>query len=266
MTPAAATAAAERSAARRAAKTRVHRRVSGPARGAQTARVATAPSIPRRRPAPAPSFPQRLGPLALRSARRLRDSTLVDRLVRGRAWIALIAVLLIGLVGLNVSLLKLNAAAGRNAEWAKLLRIENADLQAQVSRLRSGQQIQAAARAMGFVMPTAGSVHYLTIDPTQDAARAASRSKLTAAPSRSDIVSAASDTSAGSPSLAPASNATGTTGTPGGQSATGTTGASSATGQGLPATGRPATGPAGATGAGSPEGVSQHPITGATVP
>lgn len=173
-------------------------------------------------------------------------------------------VLLIGLVGLNVSLLKLNAAAGRNAEWAKLLRVENADLQARVSHLRSAQRIQDAARNMGFVMPAAASVHYLTADPGRDAPRAAARDRFTAPLSNSDIVSAASDSTTIAPLLAtsapPAAPATVTTGT---QVATGTTGTSS-TGTPPTSTQTPAaTGDTGATGA---PAVSQQPSTGATVP
>jgi hypothetical protein len=192
---------------------------------------------------------------------------MVDRLVRGRAWIALVGVLLIGLVGLNVSLLKLNAAAGRNAEWAKLLRVENADLQARVSHLRSAQRIQDAARNMGFVMPAAASVHYLTADPGRDARRAAARDRFTAPLSNSDIVSAASDSTTIAPLLAtsaaptaPTAPATGTTGT---QVATGTTGTSST---GTPPTSTQTPAPTGDTGATGAPAVSQQPSTGATVP
>jgi hypothetical protein len=203
--------------------------------------------------------------VAIGAARRLRDSTTVDRLVRGRAWIGLICLLLIGLVGLNVSLLKLNAAAGRNAEWAKLLRVQNADLQARVSKLRSGQRIQDSARAMGYVMPAAASVHYLTADPARDAKRAAQWANFTPSWSTSDLVSATSDSAPLAPisvaptsvaPTAPAAPATGATGTSStGTSATGT----STTGTQAPA----ATGPTGVTG--TPP-TSQQPSTGATVP
>jgi hypothetical protein len=115
---------------------------------------------------------------------------MLDRLLRGRIWIGFLCVLLIGLVGLNVSLLKLNAAAGRNAELAKKLRVENADLRGRVSRLGSGGRLQDAAGQLGLVMPTAGSVHYLTANPAVDARLAAHRENLTPLPFTSDIVSA----------------------------------------------------------------------------
>src|SRR5687768_14374160 len=118
--------------------TRVHRRVSGPARHATarptTARAAAGKAATARAVAtPLPVPP--LGAISLRvlrAGRSLQDSTLLERLVRGRGWIVLLGALLFGLVALNVSLLKLNAAAGHNAERAKVLRIQNAKLRGKV--------------------------------------------------------------------------------------------------------------------------------------
>jgi hypothetical protein len=104
----------------------------------------------------------------LRAGRSLQDSTLLERLVRGRGWIVLMGVLLFGLVALNVSLLKLNAAAGHNAERAKVLRIQNAKLRGQVSRLASGDRLRAAAGELGLVMPEPKKVHYLNARPDRD--------------------------------------------------------------------------------------------------
>jgi hypothetical protein len=193
----------------------------------------------------------------------MRDSQVVDRLVRGRAWILLLGVILIGLVGLNVSLLKLNAAAGRNAEWAKILRIENADLQARVSHLRSAQRIQDAARSMGFVMPAAADVHYLTADPGRDAGLAAGRGKFLAPPSNSDIVTAAGDSSTiTAPAVAPVA-APGTTPTTATTPTTTTPTAPATTTTPAATTPTVGTGTSGATG---PPAASQQPGTGATVP
>jgi hypothetical protein len=253
-------AAAKRSTGRRTSGTRVQRRVSGPAAPARAPRAATAPSIPRRRPAPAPSF----GPFAqraLKTARTLRDSHAVDRLVRGRVWIGLLCVLLIGLVGLNVSLLKLNAAAGRNAEWAKKLRVENADLRARVSRLHSAAHIQAEGQRQGLVMPTAADVHYLTANPLSDARRAAKRQTFTPSWSDGDIVSATPEPTTITPIVpavqTPAAPAAGETGV---QGTTGATGAAAPTSNATPGT----TGQA-ATGATGTQPLEQ-PGTGATVP
>jgi hypothetical protein len=92
--------------------------------------------------------------------------------VRGRGWILLLGTLLFGLVALNVSLLKLNAAAGHNAERAKVLRIQNAKLRGKVSRLASGDRLRAAAADMGLVMPEPKKIHYLNARPDRDPGRA----------------------------------------------------------------------------------------------
>jgi hypothetical protein len=113
-----------------------------------------------------------IGSHALRTGRSLPDSALLDRLLRGRAWIGLLGVLLIGLVAINVSLLKFNAEAGRNAEKAKALRVQNAALRARVSRLRSSDRLERAGRELGLTMPAAGQVRYLSTRPRDGRAAA----------------------------------------------------------------------------------------------
>lgn len=150
---------------------RVPRRVSGPARRPPLKRT-----VPLLQVRPVPVLGA-LGVHAARAGRSLPESALFDRLLRGRVWIALLGVLLIGLVALNVSLLKLNAEAGRNAEIAKGLRIRNAQLRAKVSRLASGERLQRAGRDMGLRMSIAGRVRYLSIGQG-DARRAARALRL----------------------------------------------------------------------------------------
>jgi hypothetical protein len=127
-----------------------------------------------------------LGERALHGLRTLRDSRLVDRLVSGQGWIALLGVLLIGLVALNVSLLKLNAQNGRSAEHARDLRIQNAKLRGTVSRLGSSDRLQAKAREMGLVMPAPSMVAYLTVRPRVDGRRAARNVRLDLPPATSE--------------------------------------------------------------------------------
>lgn len=126
-------------------------------------------ALPALRPVPVLGV---IGSHAFRVGRRLPDSRLVDRLLRGRAWIGLLAVLLLGLVAINVSLLKLNAQAGHNAEKVKTLRIQNDRLHAKVSRLRSGDRVERVAGRLGLAMPEAGSVRYLSVG-SKDGSRAA---------------------------------------------------------------------------------------------
>jgi hypothetical protein len=113
-----------------------------------------------------------IGSHALRTGRSLPDSPLLDRLLRGRAWIALLGALLFGLVAINVSLLKFNAEAGRNAEKAKALRVQNAALRARVSRLRSSDRLERVGRELGLGMPQAGEVRYLAARPRDGRAAA----------------------------------------------------------------------------------------------
>jgi hypothetical protein len=278
MTPPAASAAAKRSAARtsngRAGATRVHRRVSGPARTgaprAATARAVAVPTLPR---IPLPGLGA-FGERALRVGRSVQDSSMLGRLMRGRGWIGLLGVLLIGLVALNVSLLKLNAAAGRNAEWAKKLRVENADLRGRVSRLASGRHLQSEAARLGFVMPAAGTVHYLTANTPLDVKHAIHRDKFVPPSTTEDIVSNLPQPPAPVPVTtvaAPVPGAQGVTG------ATGTTGPATVTpaatapaGTTPPGTGAtapqpaPVTTPAPTTGAGGVGAPTPPPTTGTT--
>jgi cell division protein FtsL len=129
---------------------RAPRRVSGPA-----ARPAARPAI---------AAPSHLG--------RLADLPWLDRLVRSRAWIGLIAVALLGIVVMQVALLRLNSGIGRAVEQATVLQRENALLAAQVARLQTGDRILGAAAKLGMVYPPAGAVTYLT-PGAADAGRAA---------------------------------------------------------------------------------------------
>jgi hypothetical protein len=162
-----------RGAGRFASSARIPRRVSGPARPSATAiarprrtdantrarRARRHRPLPQLRPVPVLGA---LGTHAFRAGRSLPDSPLLDRLLRGRAWVALLGVLLIGLVALNVSLLKLNAEAGRNADKVKALGIQSTQLRAKVSRLASAERLENAGRELGLAMPIAGRVRYVS--------------------------------------------------------------------------------------------------------
>jgi cell division protein FtsL len=108
---------------------------------------------------------------ALDIARRTPDSRWLDRLIRGQGWIVLIGVALIGIVFLQVSLLKMNSGIGQAVERSTQLERSNATLRAEVSRLSSEPRIQEMATGLGLVMPAAGDVRYLKAGPN-DAERA----------------------------------------------------------------------------------------------
>jgi flagellin-like hook-associated protein FlgL len=100
---------------------------------------------------------------------------MVDRLLRGRAWIWLVGILLGGIVAMQVSLLKLNAGISRAVEASATLERQNSALESSIARLSSGERIRDAAERNGMIMPPAGEVQYVTVRPDRDAARAVAR-------------------------------------------------------------------------------------------
>jgi hypothetical protein len=171
VTPAGATAAA-----RRAAGGRRPVRARGRAAAAPAA-PRVVPRVPRRVSGPARGRPLRrgratLGARALAGLRALPDHGIVERLTRGRLWIGLIGCLLLGLVAMQVALLKLNAGIGRAVQQGANLERRNGELRAQISRLGSEERIQAMGAKLGLIMPDAGHVTYLAARPGQDAVAA----------------------------------------------------------------------------------------------
>jgi cell division protein FtsL len=137
---------------RRAPAPRAPRRVSGPARPPRAALAGAGGAAVAR-----PPLSLRLG----RRAMRVGDARLLDRLVRGRAWIAIVAAALMGIVFMQVSMLKLNAGVSRAITAADTLERQNSALRADISELDSGERVQDAAAKLGMVQRGAGDVHYL---------------------------------------------------------------------------------------------------------
>src|SRR4051794_24329477 len=129
------------------------RRVSGPAHPAHRARSARAAAAagalhPRAVPAGAAAGRAATAPgrargstAAFERIRALPDHRVVDRLLRGRACIWLIGMLLGGIVAMQVSLLKLNSGISRAVETTATLQRQNADMQADIARLASGERV-----------------------------------------------------------------------------------------------------------------------------
>ncbi len=101
-------------------------------------------------------------------------SRAMDRLVRSRVWIGIVAFGLIGLVAMQVSLLKLNSGIGRAVETASTLERSNQTLRAEISTLSSGERIQKLAADQNMIMPAPSDVTYLRAGNAHgDAVRAA---------------------------------------------------------------------------------------------
>ena len=178
-------AAAHRQGVSRSPVPRGPRRISGPtrtpdareaarlARGSRsmTATAGGAVALPRPVGGGVPSFV----PRAVDALRRLPDNRWLDRLMRGQAWVVVIGIALMGIVAMQVSLLKMNAGIGRAVEHSSTLERQNADLRAAVSTLSSEERIQREAAAMGLVMPPAGDVRYVKARGSLDAQRAIKR-------------------------------------------------------------------------------------------
>ena len=135
-----------------------HRRVSGG--------VAAAPAV---------ALPVRVLNAPFARAARRRTGGVLDALLSGRGWIALVFVLLAGIVFFNVDLLQMNRDIARNAEKISTLKREIARHRLDVARLASSERIQESAAALGLVLPAPGEVRYLKARPTLDSQNAAKR-------------------------------------------------------------------------------------------
>ena len=70
--------------------------------------------------------------------------------------------LLLGIVTMQVSLLKLNSGISRAVETTTTLERQNAALEQSIAKLSATDRIQKGAEALGLVLPAAGDVGYLT--------------------------------------------------------------------------------------------------------
>jgi cell division protein FtsL len=104
-----------------------------------------------------------------------RGARVLDTLLTGRIWIALIGVLLAGIVFFNVDLLQMNREITQMADKAAQIKRENDRLRHDYARLASSERIQEAAAALGLVYPAAGEVRYLESKPKLDAHNASNR-------------------------------------------------------------------------------------------
>lgn len=156
--------------------------VAAPARRVAPAR-APAPRKPARSPQRSRPAPKRAGggqliPIAVgRTAgavRGLPDSGLVMRMTRGRAWIAVLGVLLVGIVALNVITLSFAASSGRIDQNIQALDQENSLLRARDAQRSSAPRVHSEAAAQGLVMPSADLTQSVELRP-DDVARAAQR-------------------------------------------------------------------------------------------
>jgi len=250
-------AAAVRAARPRPSATRP-RSAAPRSRPAATPRTAQKTRPAQRRP-PAPSARRRrqkaqIGVVAPPERGRRSTATFslperaVDRLLRTRLWIGTIALLLVGIVFLNVDLLQVSRQLAAVADRSAQVEADNARLRRALARLDSPDRIQRLASERGFVLPAPDAVRYLRSDPGRDALLAARRlaQRVTAgtAGMAASAVSAASGAATTTATPVPGAAGGGAlSGSSGAGAATGGPSASAATGSSaLPATGEQAAG------------------------
>jgi hypothetical protein len=160
--------------ARKAAPARAPRK--RPALVAAPARKAPRRKAPARRP-PARRPAGQLIPFAVGTAnavRSLPDSGLIVRLTRGRAWIALLGVLLAGIVTLNVITLSLAADAGHVDQNVQALDEENSILRSRDAQRSGAGRVRGEAAGLGLSAAPVDQVEYVHSGP-HDVATAAQR-------------------------------------------------------------------------------------------
>lgn len=136
------------------------RRVSGPVKRPQSRPPTRRPSAPRQEP-----LRTRAAAALFAFIRSLPDSRWLDRLVRGRAWIPAMGVLLAGIIATQVEVLKLGASTGRWMSRTAALTSRNQALQVSVASLSNEQRIQRLAGQMGMVMAAPTDVNFVALHP-----------------------------------------------------------------------------------------------------
>ncbi len=122
------------------------------------------------RPRPRATAGTAAEPLAIpRSRSRVRGEAHGSRsplLTRWILWIAVVAALLAGIVGLNVAVLQLRMEGGRLQSEIVRIRAENDSMQAELSTAAAGGRVETIARGrLGLVEATETS--YLKVEPKE---------------------------------------------------------------------------------------------------
>jgi hypothetical protein len=170
--------AAVTAAPKRKAAVRASAATAAPARKAPSrSGLVTAPSRhkaqPRRRARVLPIAAGHAGRAAV-AVTQLPESGLIHRLTRGRAWIGLLGILLVGIVGLNVATLSFAASSGKVEERNSILSKENSALLSRVATAYGAAKMRNEAKELRLSLPTETQAQMITARPT-DVAEAASR-------------------------------------------------------------------------------------------
>jgi hypothetical protein len=108
-----------------------------------------------------------------------------------------VAFALIGIVTLQLALLKFNGGIGRALTREAVLQRENAALSVANSELASADRVQAQARSLGMEFVSTGALHFLTPRPERDVPRAATILATPLGPASEELSSAGSGSAGG---------------------------------------------------------------------
>ena len=98
------------------------------------------------------------------TVRSRRKST--QRRVRGHiVWMTIFALLLFGIVAVNVAVLQAHVAVSKLDQKRARLEARNQALASALSAVDSAPRIEAAARRLGLVQASAGNTSYLDLTP-----------------------------------------------------------------------------------------------------
>jgi hypothetical protein len=102
----------------------------------------------------------------------LPETGAVRRIARGRAWIAIIGVLLIGIVAINVVTVSYGAMSSRIGTDTAELQRQNSILSSQITTSLSMPRVRDAAASAGMAMPAGDQIIYRQYQPGDIAAAA----------------------------------------------------------------------------------------------
>jgi hypothetical protein len=140
--------------------------------GAPAGRPATAPARRRSGTAIRRNRNQSLVGRTANAVTALPESTAVRRMSQGRAWIAIIGVLLIGIVAINVVTVSYGAMSSRIGTDTAELQRQNSILSSQITQSLSMPRVREAATTAGMAVPAPDEIVYRQYQPGDIAAAA----------------------------------------------------------------------------------------------
>jgi cell division protein FtsL len=129
----------------------------------------------------------------------LSSHRLLDRLIRGRLWIGIVAFALIGIVALQLFMLKLNSGIGRALESQSRLQRQNASLSIENSELAAGDRVEEQAKKLGMTLVPEEALRFRASHARSDVSRAEHALSTPVAPAPAEAPSAEQEVSSGAP-------------------------------------------------------------------